>query len=91
MNLKMCEIYQSNMKKMALLVLAVVLLTGCEKTVYRTNLEVYCPPLKSYSTDFNEILAAEFDVLDEGIMFSAFKTTVVGFPLFKCKGHYCFN
>ncbi len=51
---------------MALLVLAVVLLTGCEKTVYRTNLEVYCPPLKSYSTDFNEILAAELDVLDEG-------------------------
>ena len=50
---------------MALLVLAVVLLTGCEKTVYRTNLEVYCPPLKSYSTDFNEILAAELDVLDE--------------------------
>jgi hypothetical protein len=43
----------------------VVLLTGCEKTVYRTNLEVYCPPLKSYSTDFNEILAAELDVLDE--------------------------
>jgi hypothetical protein len=50
---------------MALLVLAGVLLTGCEKTVYRTNLEVYCPPLKSYSTDFNEILAAELDVLDE--------------------------
>jgi hypothetical protein len=43
----------------------VVLLTGCERTVYRTNLEVYCPPLKSYSTDFNEILAAELDVLDE--------------------------
>ena len=50
---------------MALLVLAVVLLTGCERTVYRTNLEVYCPPLKSYSTDFNETLAVELDVLDE--------------------------
>ena len=53
------------MKKTVLLIIAAVLLIGCEKTVYRTNLEVYCPPLKSYSTDFNETLAAELDVLNE--------------------------
>ena len=54
------------MKKTVLLILAAVLLTGCEKTVYRTNLEVYCPPLKSYSTDYNEALAQELEALPEG-------------------------
>ena len=51
------------MKKILLSIVAVGLLTGCEGTVYRTNLEVYCPPMKNYSQEFNEALAGELDAL----------------------------
>ncbi len=42
---------------------ALVLLTGCGETVYRTKLEVYCPPIKQYSPEFNQKLADEIDSL----------------------------
>lgn len=53
-----------SMKKIALLI-ASLSLTGCAETVYRTDLEIYCPPIENYSEDFNETLAAELDVLNE--------------------------
>lgn len=53
-----------NMKKIILLT-ALVLLNACAETVYRTDLEIYCPPVKQYSEDFTEILAVELDVLHE--------------------------
>jgi hypothetical protein len=40
-----------------------VLLTGCAGTVYRTDLEVYCPPMKTYSDEYNAKLAGELDAL----------------------------
>jgi len=41
------------------------LLTACEGPVYRTNLEVYCPPIKKYSEEFNEALAGELEALPQ--------------------------
>lgn len=41
------------------------LLTGCAGTVYRTQLEVYCPPLAQYSPEWNESLADELASLPE--------------------------
>jgi len=41
------------------------LLTGCAETVYRTKLEVYCPPLVNYSPEWNEGLAQELDALPQ--------------------------
>ena len=40
-----------------------VLLTGCAKTVYRTQLEVYCPALKQYDAQYNQQLAKEIESL----------------------------
>ena len=39
------------------------LLSGCASTVYKTELEVYCPPLKQYPQEFNEQLATEIESL----------------------------
>ena len=41
------------------------LLTGCAETVYRTKLEIYCPPLANYSPEWNEGLAQELDALPQ--------------------------
>ena len=46
--------------------IAAASLSGCAGTVYRTNLEVYCPPIQTYSTEWNEALAAELEGLSEG-------------------------
>jgi hypothetical protein len=54
------------MKKILLLIAGMALLKGCAETVYRTKLEVYCPPLKQYSQEFNEELSVELDVLQDG-------------------------
>jgi len=43
---------------------ASLLLTGCGGTVYRTNLEIYCPPMEQYSSEFNQELADELEALD---------------------------
>lgn len=40
-------------------------LTGCAGTVYRKQVEVYCPPLVSYSPEFNQDLADSIDALPE--------------------------
>jgi hypothetical protein len=42
-----------------------LLLTGCAGTVYRTKLDVYCPPIAQYSAEWNEQLATELDTLPE--------------------------
>jgi hypothetical protein len=47
-------------------IVAAVLLTGCGGTVYRTDLQVYCPPIQNYSQEHNESLADELDALPEG-------------------------
>lgn len=46
-----------------LLLIVLASLVGCEKTVYRTQLEIYCPSLKQYSEDFNNKLADELEQL----------------------------
>jgi hypothetical protein len=44
-----------------MIALAVVIasLTGCAGTVYRTDLEVYCPQITQYDVPFNNKLADE--------------------------------
>ena len=46
-----------------LLLIALVSLSGCAETVYRTQLEIYCPSIKQYSEDFNNKLADELESL----------------------------
>ena len=46
-----------------ILMTGLVLLTGCAGTVYRTKLEIYCPPLAQYSPEYNQKLADEIDSL----------------------------
>ena len=45
------------------LVLGMTLLTACASTVYKTEVEVYCPSIKSYSEAFNNRLADEIEDL----------------------------
>ena len=52
------------MKTILPLILGVALLTGCAETVYRTKLEVYCPPIQTYTPEFNNELADELDALE---------------------------
>ena len=46
-----------------LLLIVLVSLGGCAETVYRTQLEIYCPSIKQYSEDFNNKLADELEQL----------------------------
>lgn len=46
-----------------LLLTVLVSLSGCAETVYRTQLEIYCPSIKQYSEDFNNKLADELESL----------------------------
>ena len=39
------------------------MLSGCANTVYKTEVEVYCPSIKSYSEAFNNRLADEIEDL----------------------------
>jgi hypothetical protein len=52
--------------KQIVLLIAAVSLSGCAETVYRTKLEVYCPPIQTYTPEFNNELADELDALEEG-------------------------
>ena len=54
-----------NMKQIILLIVSLSL-SGCAGTVYRTKLEVYCPPIQPYSPEFNQELADNLDALKEG-------------------------
>ena len=42
-----------------------ILLSGCGGTVYRTQVEAYCPPMVQYSPEWNADLADEIDALPE--------------------------
>lgn len=42
---------------------AAVWLSGCASTVYRTELEIYCPSIVAYSEEFNTKLADEIESL----------------------------
>jgi Tfp pilus assembly protein PilP len=46
--------------------IALILLSGCGRTVFEPRLEVFCPSLKSYSEQFNEQLADEVQSLPAG-------------------------
>ena len=46
--------------------IALILLSGCGRTVFEPRLEVFCPSLKNYSTQFNEQLADEVQSLPAG-------------------------
>ena len=48
---------------MILLLTASLLLTGCARTVYRTQLEIYCPQIAQYDERFNNQLADELESL----------------------------
>jgi hypothetical protein len=49
--------------RVILLLTASLLLTGCAQTVYRTQLEIYCPQIKQYDERFNNQLADELESL----------------------------
>lgn len=38
-------------------------LSGCAETVFRTRLEIYCPPLVTYGDAFSQRLADEIETL----------------------------
>ena len=40
-------------------------LSGCASTVYKTELEVYCPNIVEYDTNFNNKLADEIESLPD--------------------------
>ena len=46
-----------------LLLTVLALLTGCATTVYKTQLEIYCPQIKQYDDQFNQKLADEIEAL----------------------------
>jgi hypothetical protein len=52
--------------RVSALLIATSLLSGCASTVYKTQLEVYCPPLKEYPVEFGLDLAEELERLPEG-------------------------
>jgi hypothetical protein len=52
--------------KVSALAIVTSLLSGCASTVYKTQLEVYCPPIKEYSVEFGLDLADELESLPEG-------------------------
>ncbi len=49
--------------KMILSLIVSLSLTGCAQTVYRTQLEIYCPSIKQYDERFNNLLADELESL----------------------------
>jgi Tfp pilus assembly protein PilP len=49
--------------KHIILLIAVALLSGCGTTVYKTQLEIYCPTIKQYGAEFNAKLATEIENL----------------------------
>jgi hypothetical protein len=52
--------------KATILLIASLSLTGCAQTVYRTQLEIYCPQIKQYDDRFNAQLANELESLPAG-------------------------
>jgi hypothetical protein len=48
-----------------LLVIAMTFLSGCASTVYKTELEIYCPNIVDYNEEFNNRLADEIESLPD--------------------------
>jgi hypothetical protein len=72
---------------MMLLGIAVALLNGCGTTVYKTDLEIYCPPIRQYAPEFNNKLADEIDVIpNQG---SAIETVVTDYMVLRDKLSAC--
>ena len=61
-----------NMKKIISPLILLIWLTGCASTVYRTNLEVYCPPLDTYPEDLTGKLADEIEALKDSSVIPIF-------------------
>ena len=51
--------------RVTLLVIAMTYLSGCASTVYKTELEIYCPNIVDYDTEFNNRLADEIESLPD--------------------------
>lgn len=51
--------------KVTLLAIALSFLSGCASTVYKTELEIYCPNIVEYDKEFNNRLADEIESLPE--------------------------
>jgi hypothetical protein len=51
--------------KVISLVALMTLLTGCAGAVYKTEVEVYCPPIVEYNDEFNVKLLDEIESLPE--------------------------
>ena len=52
--------------KLIALLIGTSLLSGCASTVYKTQLEIYCPPIVEYSKEFNSRLVNEIESLPPG-------------------------
>lgn len=48
---------------MAVFLIVMASLNGCAKTVYKTQLEIYCPPITAFDDSFNNKLADEIESL----------------------------
>ena len=77
------------MKKTALLIAAAISLTGCAETVYKTQLEVYCPPIEQYSPEHHNDLADELDALPEGAY--AIPSTIADYAKLRDRIRACEN
>ena len=60
-------LWRKNTMKLKILSLLIgtIWLTGCAQTVYKTDLEIYCPEIQEYGKDFNQLLADEVEQLPD--------------------------
>lgn len=70
-----------------LLVTALLSLSACAETVYRTNLEIYCPPIVAYDSAFNERLAQEIEALPSGS--TAIEQTITDYAAMRDRARAC--
>lgn len=71
------------------LLAVMILLSGCAGTVYKTDLEIYCPPIEKYSDDYNEKLSEELLALPtEG---TAIETALIDYMSLRDKIRACYK
>ena len=70
-------------------IVAAVSLTGCAETVYKTDLQVYCPPIQNYSQEHNNDLADELDALPDG--YYAIPSTIADYAKLRDRIRACEN
>ena len=75
------------MKKTLILLALTTSLIGCAETVYRKQVEVYCPPLVSYSSEWNADLADELDSLSPN--YSALPTAITDYAKLRDRIRLC--